>query len=100
MSRKKQAGETIDKIPGQDEYVDDVGEGNAKCPGFERCHPCAWIPCSPYARRLQKKRLKVDTGYKPDRWPTDFLCLFFFAMFWVGMSVIPVLLYGVVIHIL
>lgn len=63
------------------------------CPGFERCHPCAWIPCSPYARRLQKKGAKIKTGYKPDRWPTDILCLFFFVMFWVGMVIIAC--YGV-----
>lgn len=58
------------------------------CPGFERCHPCAWIPCSPYARRLQEKKVKIKSGYKPDRWPTDVLCLFLFVMFWVGMVVI------------
>lgn len=58
------------------------------CPGFERCHPLAWIPCSSYARRLQRKQVKIKSGYKPDRWPTDFLCLFLFTMFWVGMVII------------
>uniref|UniRef100_A0A7S1PH24 Choline transporter-like protein n=1 Tax=Percolomonas cosmopolitus TaxID=63605 RepID=A0A7S1PH24_9EUKA len=58
------------------------------CPGFERCHPLAWVPCSSYARRLQKKQVKIKSGYKPDRWPTDFLCLFLFTMFWVGLVII------------
>lgn len=93
MTKNKDEKKATTPLEENDFEDEEKGKGGIfskcyQCPGFERCHPCAWIPCSPYARKLHKKASKVRNGYKPDRWPTDFICLFLFAMFWVGMVVI------------
>lgn len=42
-------------------------------------------------RKFKKKKIIIDHQYRPNRYPTDVLCLLLFVAFWMGMGVVAVL---------